>query len=49
MLAGIRRLLADPQFDTDGKTIVFFIHDSGRNYLTKMYNPYWLAEKGFGL
>ena len=49
VLASVRKLLADPKFETKGKTVVMFIHDSGRNYLTKMYNPEWLKEKGFSV
>lgn len=44
-LGGIRQLLKD--VDCTGKTIVFIAHDSGRNYLSKQYNPQWLIDHGF--
>jgi cystathionine beta-synthase len=49
VIAGVRALLADLQAQGQlaGKTIVFIVHDNGRNYLTKMYNDEWMAEKGF--
>lgn len=45
VLAGVRKLLADPA--TQGKTVVFMVHDTGRNYLTKIYNDAWMVEQGF--
>jgi cystathionine beta-synthase len=49
VLAGVRQLLTDLRAANQlaGKTIVFIVHDNGRNYLTKMYNDEWMAEKGF--
>ncbi len=45
VVAGMRKLLAD--IDATGKTLVMLVHDTGRNYLTKMYNDEWMKEKGF--
>ena len=49
VIAGVRALLKDLRQagQSDGKTVVFIVHDNGRNYLTKMYNDEWMAEKGF--
>lgn len=45
VLAGLRKLLQTAQHK--GKTFVLLAHDTGRNYLTKMYNDEWMHEKGF--
>lgn len=45
VLAGTRKLLAE--IDAQGKTVVLMVHDTGRNYLTKIYNDEWMAEQGF--
>lgn len=45
VVAGTRKLLARPEMK--GKTVVIMIHDSGRSYLTKMYNDEWMEEQGF--
>jgi cystathionine beta-synthase len=45
VVAGMRKLLTDE--DCRGKTIVMLVHDTGRNYMTKMYNDAWMKEKGF--
>ncbi len=45
VLAGTRKLLQ--QQDLSGKTIVLMVHDSGRSYLTKIYNDDWMQEQGF--
>lgn len=47
--AGAYRFLADlkAKGELDGKRVVIMIHDTGRNYLTKMYNDEWLQEWGF--
>jgi cystathionine beta-synthase len=49
VIAGVRQLLTDLKAANTlaGKTIVFMVHDNGRNYLTKMYNDEWMQEKGF--
>ncbi len=44
VLAGVRKLLQRPE--TKGKTIVMVVHDSGRSYLTKVYNDEWMEEQG---
>ncbi len=45
VIAGFRKLLSE--IDSTGKTVVLFAHDTGRNYLTKMYNDEWMKEHGF--
>ena len=45
VLAGTRKLLARPELK--GKRVVVMIHDSGRSYLTKIYNDDWMKEQGF--
>ncbi len=45
VVAGMRKLFKD--VDTQGKTFVMLVHDTGRNYMTKMYNDTWMIEKGF--
>lgn len=49
VVAGTRRLLEDlkAKGELDGKVIVMFIHDSGRSYLSKIYNDHWMEENGF--
>lgn len=49
VLAGTRKLLTDLRAENKlaGKTIVFVVHDSGRSYLTKIYNDDWMKENGF--
>lgn len=49
VLAGVRALLKDLQKDGKlaGKNIVMMTHDSGRSYLTKIYNDEWMKENGF--
>ena len=49
VLAGTRRLLENlnKRGELDGKTIVLFIHDNGRSYLSKIYNDEWMEEQGF--
>ncbi|MDX2085069.1 MAG: cysteine synthase family protein [Candidatus Melainabacteria bacterium] len=48
VVAGARQFLASlPQNAREGKTVVLLIHDSGRNYLSKMYNDAWMREQGF--
>lgn len=51
VVAGARRFLAELQSkgELTGKRVVIMIHDTGRNYLTKMYNDDWMAEHGFPL
>lgn len=47
--AGLRRLLSG--LDAEGKaeniTVVMMVHDSGRSYLSKIYNDDWMRENGF--
>lgn len=47
--AGVRRLLEElkNRNELDGKTIVMFVHDSGRSYLSKIYNDEWMSEYNF--
>lgn len=49
VVAGTRRLLRDlkDQNALDGKTVVMMTHDTGRSYLSKMYNDDWMEEQGF--
>jgi len=49
VIAGVRRLLDDlkARDALDGKLIVMFVHDSGRSYLSKIYNDDWLKEHNF--
>ncbi|MCE3235737.1 MAG: cystathionine beta-synthase [Vampirovibrio sp.] len=42
VLASTRKLLQS--HDLSGKTVVIMLHDSGRSYLTKIYNDEWMAE-----
>lgn len=45
VVAGVRRLLS--KLDNADVTVVFMVHDNGRNYLTKIYNDEWMKEQGF--
>jgi cystathionine beta-synthase len=45
VLAGARKYLQE--HDMSGKTVVLLIHDSGRSYLTKMFNDEWMQEQNF--
>ncbi len=45
VVAGMRKLFS--QVDCEGKTFVMLVHDTGRNYMTKLYNDTWMKEKGF--
>jgi cystathionine beta-synthase len=47
VIAGVRRLLESLKQENKlkGKTIVMFVHDSGRSYLSKVYNDDWMQEK----
>ena len=49
VIAGVRRLLQalKAKNELEGKTIVMMVHDSGRNYLSKIYNDDWMAEQGY--
>jgi len=49
VIAGVRRLLEDLKAKgaLEGKTIVMMTHDTGRTYLSKMYNDDWMEEQGF--
>ena len=49
VIAGVRRLLLDLKRKDEhvGKTIVMMVHDSGRTYLSKIYNDDWMIEHGF--
>lgn len=46
VLASVRKLLQRDKEKLKGKTIVLMLHDSGRSYLTKMYNDEWMQEQG---
>jgi cystathionine beta-synthase len=45
VVAGVRKLLKD--LKGTGKTVVFMVHDTGRNYISKIYNDDWMKEEGF--
>lgn len=45
VVAGVRQLLKRPE--VQGKRVVMIVHDSGRSYLTKVYNDDWMTEHGF--
>lgn len=49
VIAGVRRLMNDlkEKGELAGKTIVMMTHDTGRTYLSKMYNDDWMADQGF--
>ncbi len=49
VIAATRRVLGELQGkgELEGKVFVMMIHDTGRNYLTKMYNDEWMEEQGF--
>jgi cystathionine beta-synthase len=44
VIASTRRLLQCPELK--GKTVVILLHDSGKNYISKIYNDEWMQEKG---
>lgn len=46
VIAAARKYLQEQQ-DLQNKTMVIMIHDSGRNYLSKIYNDEWMKENGF--
>lgn len=45
VIAGTRRLLAEE--NVEGKVVVMMAHDSGRSYLSKIYNDEWMKANGF--
>jgi cystathionine beta-synthase len=45
VIAGARKYMQS--HDLSGKTAVLLIHDTGRNYLTKVFNDDWMREQGF--
>jgi cystathionine beta-synthase len=49
VLAATRQFLTEltASGHAPGKTVVVMIHDTGRNYLTKIYNDAWMQEQGF--
>ena len=49
VVIGTQRLLASLKQKNilEGKNIVMFVHDSGRSYLSKIYNHDWMKEHGF--
>ncbi len=51
VLAGTRRLLdtLNKNNNLAGKNIVMFVHDSGRSYLSKIYNDDWMEGHGFSI
>ena len=51
VVAGVRRLLESLKQEDKlaGKRIVMFVHDSGRSYLSKVYNDDWMKEQGFSI
>lgn len=46
VIASARKFLRE-QKDLTNKNMVIMIHDSGRNYLSKIYNDEWMKENGF--
>lgn len=48
VIAAVRRLMNDLKSEGKlaGKTIVMMTHDSGRSYLSKLYNDDWMKENG---
>ncbi|MBX2860834.1 MAG: cysteine synthase family protein [Vampirovibrio sp.] len=49
VVAAVRKLLNNlaEKNELEGKTVVMMTHDTGRNYITKVYNDDWLKENGF--
>lgn len=49
VLGAVRALMKDLKAEgkLEGKVIVMMTHDSGRSYLTKIYNDDWMKEQGF--
>lgn len=47
VLAGTRQFLNSLPDNGAGKVVVTMAHDSGRSYLTKIYNDDWMREQGF--
>lgn len=49
VIASTRRLLEDLKKEgkLEGKVIALMVHDSGRTYLSKIYNDEWMIEQGF--
>lgn len=49
VLSGVKRLLEFLRDENklEGALIVMMVHDSGRSYLSKIYNDDWMAEQGF--
>lgn len=45
VVAGVRHLLSEN--DLRGKVVVMMAHDSGRSYLSKIYNDEWMESQGF--
>lgn len=43
----IAAALRHARAQTEPKTIVTFVCDSGNKYLSKMYNDFWMADNGF--
>jgi cystathionine beta-synthase len=46
VIAGLRKYLAAHYEEMKGKTVVMLVHDSGRSYISKIYNDEWMAEQG---
>ena len=44
LLAGALRYCRE---QTEARTVVTFVCDSGNKYLSKMFNDYWMADQGF--
>lgn len=49
VISGVRRLLTElkEKDELEGKVIVMMTHDTGRTYLSKMYNDDWMEKEGF--
>ncbi len=46
VIAGLQQYLTKHAAEMKGKTVVMMIHDSGRSYISKIYNDDWMAEQG---
>ncbi|HEY9686092.1 MAG TPA: cysteine synthase A [Coleofasciculaceae cyanobacterium] len=46
VIAGLRKYLAAHYAEMKGKTVVMLVHDSGRSYISKIYNDDWMTEHG---
>jgi cystathionine beta-synthase len=47
VIAGARQFFRT--VDVTGKRVVMLLHDTGRNYLSKVFNDTWMQDNGFSL